>query len=81
MTTFKFETINTDVPSNPEDVGYALIGAFAALASTVVGDDQEKQAELFHKMDKALEYNKETTSYIELARIAQITKAALSGKQ
>lgn len=81
MTIYKFETIDTRSPINAEEVACALMGAFAALASTVVGEDKEKQAELFRKLDQALAHNEGASSYIELARIAQATKFSLTGPQ
>ncbi|MDM2753113.1 hypothetical protein OGY72_04465 [Citrobacter sp. Cpo221] len=81
MTKFKFEDVDTSTPPNAEDVAYALIAAFVALSSTVVGEDKEKQAELFRNLDQALTYNEGASSYIELARIAQATKFSLTGQQ
>jgi hypothetical protein len=81
MTTYKFETVDTNSPSNPEEVAYAVMAAFGALASTVVGKDQEKQAELFRKLDQALAFNEGASCYTELARLAQVTKFSLTGAQ
>lgn len=81
MTKYKFEDVDTSTPPNAEDISYALMSAFGALASTVVGGDKEKQAELFRKLDQALAHNKGASSYIELARIAQVTKFSLTGQQ
>ncbi|EGR6730060.1 hypothetical protein I7877_001132 [Salmonella enterica] len=81
MTTYKFETIDTSSSGNAEDVAFALISAFGALASTVVGNDEEKQAELFRKFDQALADNEGATSYVELASISKITKFALTGQR
>lgn len=81
MSKYKFEDVDTSTSPNAEDVAYALIGAFGALASTVVGEDKEKQAELFRKLDQALAHNEGASSYIELARIAQVTKFSLTEPQ
>lgn len=81
MTKYKFEDVDTSSSPNAEDIAYALIAAFGALASTVVGEDKEKQAELFRKLDQALTHNEGASSYIELARIAQATKFSLTGPQ
>lgn len=81
MTKYKFEDIDTSTPSNAEELAYALMSAFGALASTIVGKDEVKQAELFSKLDQALTYNEGATSYVELARLAQITKFSLTGQQ
>lgn len=81
MTKYKFEDVDTSNPPNPEELAYALMSAFGALASTVVGKDEGKQAELFSKLDQALSYNEGATSYVELARLAQITKFSLTGQQ
>ncbi|HEP1896334.1 TPA: hypothetical protein VCC33_002118 [Kluyvera cryocrescens] len=81
MSKYKFEDVDTSTSPNAEDVAYALIGAFGALASTVVGENKEKQAELFRKLDQALAHNEGASSYIELARIAQVTKFSLTEPQ
>ncbi|SFR00635.1 hypothetical protein SAMN04487773_0931 [Enterobacter sp. kpr-6] len=81
MTKYKFEDVDTSNPPNAEELAYALMSAFGALSSTVVGNDEEKQAELFSKLDQALAYNEGATSYVELARLAQFTKFSLTGQQ
>ena len=81
MSKYKFEDVDTSTSPNAEDVAYALIGAFGALASTVVGENKENQAELFRKLDQALAHNEGASSYIELARIAQVTKFSLTEPQ
>ncbi|EJF22557.1 hypothetical protein WYG_2562 [Citrobacter sp. A1] len=81
MTKYKFEAVDTSTPPNAEDLAYALMSAFGALASTVVGKDTEKQAELFSKLDQALAHNQGASSYIELARICQATKFSLTGER
>lgn len=81
MSKYKFETVDTSTPPNAEDVAYALMSAFGALASTIVGKDEEKQAELFSNLDKALAHNEGASSYVELARLAKATKFSLTGQQ
>lgn len=81
MSKYKFETVDTSTPPNAEDLAYALISAFGALASTVVGKDEGKQGELFSKLDQALAHNEGASSYVELARLAQATKFSLTGQQ
>ncbi|EON2012275.1 MULTISPECIES: hypothetical protein [Serratia] len=81
MKEYNFDSINTDVPSNSEDTAFALVSAFVALASTVVGNSEEKKEELFSKLDKSIENNQGATSYVELAKIAKATKAILTAKQ
>ena len=78
---YDFESVDTSGPSNADDVAYALIGAFGALASLVVGESEQKKSELFSKLDKALKNNEGATSYIELARIAQSIKFSLSSSE
>jgi hypothetical protein len=78
---YKFESVDTTKPTNPDEVAYALMAGYLALASTVVGKDNAKQHELFRKLDQALEQNEGASCYTELARLAQITKFSLTGQQ
>jgi hypothetical protein len=79
MTNYNFDSVNTDVPVNHEEVSYALLAVLAALGKSIAGDDPRKQEDLLKKLDHAYMYNNGlgTSVDVEIARMAQSIKAAL----
>lgn len=78
---YKFEDVDTASPSSSDDAIQALLAAFAALAASVAQGSDEKKRDILSKLDQVLELNKGVDCYVELARIGQITKIALYGKE
>lgn len=78
---YKFEDVDTASPSSSDDAIQALLAAFAALAASVAQGSDEKKRDILSKLDQVLELNKGVDCYVELARIGQITKVALYGKE
>ena len=78
---YKFEDVDSASPSSSDDAIQALLAAFAALAASVAQGSDEKKQDILSKLDQVLELNKGVDCYVELARIGQITKIALYGKE
>lgn len=78
---YKFEDVDTASPSSSDDAIQALLAAFAALTASVAQGSDEKKQDILSKLDQVLELNKGVDCYVELARIGQITKIALYGKE
>ncbi|HAS0829883.1 TPA: hypothetical protein I3313_004936, partial [Enterobacter hormaechei subsp. hoffmannii] len=53
MSKYNFETVDTDVPVNHEEVSYALLAVLGALGKSIAGDDPKKQEDLLKKLDHA----------------------------
>ena len=79
MSKYNFETVDTDVPVNHEEVSYALLAVLGALGKSIAGDDPKQQEDLLKTLDHAYMYNNGlgTTVDVEIARMAKFIKAAL----
>ncbi|HCU2397687.1 hypothetical protein M7959_01015 [Enterobacter hormaechei subsp. xiangfangensis] len=79
MTNYNFDSVNTDVPVNHEEVSYALLAVLAALGKSIAGDDPKKQEALLKNLEHAYMYNNGLGNNVdvEIARMAKNIKAAL----
>lgn len=74
---YNFENVNINTALNTEDLAYALMASYAALAAMVVGDSEERQKMLYGMFDRLLEQNKDSTCPTEIAAIAQCAQFAI----
>lgn len=77
MSTYNFETVNTDVPVNHEMTSFAVLAVLGALAVAIADGDPQKKDDLLRKLDHAYLYNKDFGSSVEIARMAQVIKVSI----